>query len=88
MKRKVYSLKEESRFEDLAIIAHLWETIQKVQNDVKPQVEAIAPVMWREGFDSVAISVISSFEQLLAQADECVKEVWPQVLPYNELLGI
>ena len=87
LKRKAYSLKEGSRFEDLAIIAHLWETIQKVQNDMKPQIEAIAPALWREELDSLAISVISNFEQLLGQADECVKEVWPTVLPFNELLG-
>ncbi|CAG7729237.1 unnamed protein product [Allacma fusca] len=88
LKRKIFSLKEGSRFEDIAIIAHLWETCQRVQAEIKSDVESIVQALWTEDQDEVALTLIKSFDKLIHQANECVQQIWSSVLPPNEYLDM
>ena len=91
LKRKLFSLKEGSQFEDIAIIVHLWELISgRVGAEIRTEIEGLLPCLWKEfvGVENqVPMTLIQDFEGLITETDECVKEVWASILPQQENLG-
>ncbi|ODM91991.1 Elongator complex protein 1 [Orchesella cincta] len=76
LERKLYSLKEGSKYEDLALIVHLWMVVDKIQQETKQEVANTIESLWKFNQQENAISLCSLLEKLLLDADKCVQEVW------------
>lgn len=79
-------MKEGSKYEDLAIIAHLWTLMDKIQNELKPDVSNAVESLWKFGQDENAIVLCENIEKLLQTADRCIQEVWSTPIT-EEVLG-
>ncbi|XP_064474932.1 putative elongator complex protein 1 [Ornithodoros turicata] len=74
--RKKYTLKEGSRFEDLALVVALAEAVSsadKLQEDCGSLLKALAIA----GYDSEAKDLQQKFSALLASIGKNIPEVWP-----------
>ncbi|CAL8089851.1 unnamed protein product [Orchesella dallaii] len=76
LERKIYSLKEGSKHEDLALTVHLWTVTDKIQQETKQEVTYTIESLWKFNQQEKATSLCQLFEKLLQDADKCVQEVW------------
>jgi elongator complex protein 1 len=84
--RKIFSLKEGSRFEDIAITIHLWDKFTNIQQEIKPDVTHTIESLWRFEMDDMASALSISFDEFIKLTDEYVKEIWSAPLPENPML--
>lgn len=82
----MYSMKEGSKYEDLAIIAHLWNVLDKVQSELKPDVSNTIESLWKFDESEAALILCDNLEKLMHVADKCVHEVWSEAIT-EEVLG-
>lgn len=83
----MHSLKEGSRFEDIAIIAHLWESIIRIQSETTPDVAYTIESLWRFELDAKAQALTTLFDELICEVNKIIKEIWSIPLAENPLLG-
>jgi hypothetical protein len=84
--RKLQSMREGSAYEDLAITAHLWNCIDKIQQEMKPYTSELLEALWSLEMNSLALSLGNSMDNLVAESNSIVLEVWQNLLT-DELLG-
>lgn len=85
--RKLYSLKEGSQYEDIAITIYFWDLACHVQNEMKSDIVYTVESLWRYKLDDYANSLTASFDEFLKIIGSVVGEVWAAVLPEMPLLG-
>jgi hypothetical protein len=79
-------MREGSAYEDLAITAHLWNCIDKIQQEMKPYTSELLEALWSLEMNSLALSLGNSMDNLVAESNSIVLEVWQNLLT-DELLG-
>lgn len=82
----MYSLKEGSKYEDLAIMAYLWCIADKIQQEIKPDVSNTIESLWKFGENECAMQICDVMEKMLQATDKCIQEVWSVPIT-EELLG-
>lgn len=72
--------------EDLGIVAHLWTTFDKIQQELKPDTSELITSLWEFNENKLAKELGLVFDQLLIESDTAIKKIWAFVLP-DELIG-
>ena len=86
--RKLYSLKEGSKYEDVAITIYLWDLASHVQNEMKSEYAYTVESLWRFQLNENAKNLTRLFDAFLQTVNAAVAEVWSGgVLPETPLLG-
>jgi len=87
MERKLHSLKEGSRYEDLAIMIRVSDSATNLHVETKPDVATTVEYLWRFECDDNAIQLTSLLDVVIGVIDGIIKEIWSAPIVENTILG-